>query len=98
MRVDLEAILYRGAKTYNASVIDLSIRGCTAKATDHFAVGDIVKFELKIPDDRKMLTVEAAIVRNASHERVGLEFLRFEDKQRQRLRFFMQTLLARHYH
>jgi PilZ domain-containing protein len=98
MRVHLQIRLTQGTTTYNGAVIDISMRGCTVKTADHLPLGCIAKVELKVPNDRNGLIVKAAIVRNTSHDRIGLEFLRFEDEERQRLRQFVQSLLASDYH
>jgi hypothetical protein len=97
MRVDLPTTLLEGTLTCDGSAIDVSMRGCTVKTAAPLLLGGIVKARLRLPNDEDPVMVEAAI-RNRSHDRIGLEFLRFRGEDRQRLRHFMQGLLASQSH
>ena len=78
------------------SAIEISMRGCTVRTHDLLALASIMRVRMQIPHENIPLTIEAAIVRNASQDRIGLEFLRFRGDERQRLRQFVQHQLARH--
>lgn len=97
IRIDLPIALAQDQMNCNGSAIEISMRGCTVKTHEPLAIASIVKVGLKIPNEKNILTVEAAIVRNSSHDRFGLEFLRFQGDERQRLRQFVQSLLSLQY-
>lgn len=97
MRVDLPIRLLQGTLNSNGAAIDLSMRGCTVRNAASLPLAAVVKISLKLPNEPDPVTVEA-VVRNSSDNRIGLEFLRFEGEDRQRLRQFIQGLLDRQYH
>lgn len=97
LRVDLPIALAQDQMNCNGSAIEISMRGCTVETHEPLAIASIVKVGLRIPNEKNILTVEAAIVRNSSHDRLGLEFLRFQGDERQRLRQFVQSLLSLQY-
>jgi len=97
IRVDLPIVLTHGDINYHGSAFEISMRGCTVKIQDPLPIGSIVGVGLTIPNEKNTLTVEAAIVRNSTHDRLGLEFLRFQGVERQRLRQFVQILLSAQY-
>jgi hypothetical protein len=96
IRVDLPIVMTHDEIERDGSAIDISMRGCTVRTDDPLGIGSIIKVALKIPNEKDTLTVEA-IVRNSSADRVGLEFLRFQGRERQRLRQFVQSLLSAKY-
>ena len=74
-------------------VADISIAGCTFQADAQLAVGNIVSMALQISNEPAPVTVEAAVVRNVKGDRVGVEFLRFQQNDRERLRHFIRGLV-----
>jgi PilZ domain-containing protein len=97
IRVDLPIRLLQGTSNSNGAAIDISMRGCTVRNIDPLPLGTVVKISLKLPNVPETVAIEA-IVRNRSDSRIGLEFLRFEGEDRQRLRHFVQGLLDSQYH
>jgi hypothetical protein len=92
--VDLPILLTHGSSICHGSAFEISMRGCSVKTQGRLGMGSIVGVALNIPGENDSLTVEAAIVRNSSGDRLGLEFLRFQGRERQRLRQFVQILLS----
>lgn len=72
---------------------DISIAGCTFQTHTQLAVGNIVSMALQISNEPVPVTVEAAVVRNVKGDRVGVEFLRFQQNERERLRHFIRGLV-----
>jgi hypothetical protein len=77
------------------TVVDLSASGCTMRTLSAPPIGSIVTVGLEILDEPKPVTIEAAIVRNANQDRVGLEFLKFYGDERHRLRRVIEGLMSR---
>lgn len=83
--------------TQNASasgkVMDISMSGCTIQAENELAAGTVCHLTLQPAQDDAAITVSAAVVRNAHHNRIGFEFLRIEKAARERLQVYMRKLL-----
>ena len=78
-----------------ARLVDLSLRGC-AMETDHVpGRGEILQLTLKMPNARPSIDIEAAVVRFSQGIRVGMEFLRINEKSEKELREFVEERLAR---
>ena len=92
--VSVPVVLAQNRIHCEATAVDISMGGCTVRTTDPFALGSVAKIQLQIPNEADLLTVDAAIVRNAGQGRVGLQFLQFRRDERQRLRRFVQSLLT----
>ena len=72
------------------SMADISMGGCTIQANTQLEKGDIVHMSLHISNELPPVTVDAAVVRNVSLSRVGLEFLKFRQTERERLQLFIR--------
>ncbi|MGH7783557.1 MAG: PilZ domain-containing protein, partial [Candidatus Binatia bacterium] len=77
----------------SGTVIDISINGCSLYASNELAEGSIIRLALKVSNELPPVEVEAAIVRTAQKNRVGIEFLRVQPNQRERLQLFIRGLL-----
>ena len=78
------------------SVADISMSGCTIQTGTQLLAGSIIHSLLHISNELPAVTVDAAVVRNVSLTRVGLEFLTFPQSERKRLQAFIRSqLLAR---
>lgn len=75
------------------AVADISIAGCTFRTDTQLALGNIVSMALQISNEPAPVTVEAAVVRNVKGDRIGVEFLRFQQNERERLRHFIRGLV-----
>lgn len=81
------------------SVADISMSGCTIQTGTQLLAGNIIHLSLHISNELPAVTVDAAVVRNARLNRVGLEFLTFPRSERERLQAFIRSqLLARPEH
>jgi hypothetical protein len=63
------------------------------KLTHSWALGAIFQLSLGIPDAVSTITIDAARVRNVRLDRVGLEFLKFQKSERERLQNLVRGLL-----
>lgn len=79
-------------KDLSATLLDLSMAGCTVAVDAALAVGTVVGVELQA-EDQPPISIEAAVVRSARPGIVGLEFLRFHGNERDRLQSLVRTLL-----
>ena len=76
-------------------LVDLSIRGCSLETDQIPRRGDILQLTLKMPNARPPVDIEAAVVRFTQGIRVGMEFLRINEKSEKELREFVEERLAR---
>jgi PilZ domain len=63
-------------------VSDISMGGCTICSEAQLSYAQIVKISLQIPNDDLPVAVSAAVVRNMQLNRIGLEFLRLQQVER----------------
>lgn len=76
------------------SVVDLSVGGCSLHTETPLLEGTTLRLALQISTDLLPLTVEAAIVRSVHGNRVGVEFIRIQQSERERLQLFVRGLLS----
>jgi hypothetical protein len=72
---------------------DISMGGCTVQTDAQMALGAIFQLSLGIPAAVSTITIDAARVRNVRLDRVGLEFLKFQKSERERLQNLVRGLL-----
>ena len=89
--VDFPAAFAGDGVDGNGSVADISMSGCTIHSNSQLKEEDIVSMTLHILDGLPPVTIDAARVRNVSANRVGLEFLKFQQTERERLRLFIRV-------
>jgi hypothetical protein len=90
--VSFPAWLKKDKIRWDGSALDLSMSGCTVRTDSAPPLASLVSVGLQTAE-RQPVTIETAIVRNASQDRVGLEFLRFHGDEKQRLRRVLQNLM-----
>jgi c-di-GMP-binding flagellar brake protein YcgR len=74
---------------------DVSMSGCTFRPeTRQPKEGNVLSMRLQISNDLEPIAVEA-VVRNVRQDHVGVEFLRFQPADKERLQHFVRDLLAR---
>lgn len=74
---------------------DVSMSGCTFRAeTRQPKEGNVLNMRLQISKDFDSIGVEA-VVRNVRQDHVGVEFLCFEQADKERLQHYVRDLLAR---
>lgn len=87
-------IKFRGENISGSGMLlNISMGGCSFSTDAELAIGMIVKLELQISGEVPPVTVEAAVVRNARPESAGVEFLRWDPAERERLQLFVRGLL-----
>jgi len=75
------------------TLLNISMAGCSFATSVQLGIGMIVKLELLIAGEVSPVTVEAAIVRNIYQGSAGVEFLRWQAGERERLQLFVRGLL-----
>lgn len=73
--------------------LNISMGGCSFTASSEMPDGAIVKLALKISSDAAPVIVDAAVVRYLRNQVVGVEFLRWQPGERERLQLFVRGLL-----
>lgn len=73
---------------------DISMRGCTVTINGQLSDGSILGVALKISNQALPVIVEAAVLRNIQTNNAGIEFLRLQENDRERLRGFIHGLLS----
>ena len=76
------------------TVVEISMNGCSLQANTIIAEGSIVRMALKFSEELPPVNLEAAIVRAVRANRMGVEFLRFQHQDRERLQVFMRRFLS----
>ncbi|HUK39584.1 MAG TPA: PilZ domain-containing protein [Candidatus Acidoferrales bacterium] len=86
----------RGENLYSeGNVTDISLGGCTAMLETQLSAGDLCTIGLYLSNDVLPIRVDAAVVRTARSNSLGIEFIRFRDNDRERLQLFIRGLLRR---
>jgi hypothetical protein len=75
------------------TVVEISMNGCSLQANTIIAEGSIVRMALKFSEELPPVNLEAAIVRAVRANRIGVEFLRFQDHDRELLQVFIRRFL-----
>jgi hypothetical protein len=79
--------------TGEGMLIIISMDGCSFSTSAELDVGAIVKLRLQISGAVPPVTVDAAVVRNVQTGNAGVEFLRWQETERERLQHFIKGLL-----
>jgi hypothetical protein len=80
----------------NGLLLNLSMGGCSFSTDADLAIGMIVKIELAITGAVPPVIVDAAVVRDIRTGIAGVEFLRWQETERERLQLFIRGLLISH--
>jgi PilZ domain len=75
------------------SVVNLSMGGCTVRTDAKVESGAIINLSLQISKDVTPVIVDAAMVRDVRAGTIGLEFLLWQQSERERLQLFVRGLL-----
>jgi PilZ domain-containing protein len=75
-----------------ATVLDLSIRGCAIRTNAPLHKGDIVRLEIEMTPQQNLLQIDEAVVRTLTGRRFGLEFVNVRDEELIRLRTLLVEL------
>ncbi len=74
-------------------LLNVSMGGCRFKTDADLGLGTVLQIDLKISADLPPVTVDAAVVRNLSRGSAGVEFLRWQESERERLQLFVRGML-----
>jgi hypothetical protein len=75
------------------TLLNISMAGCSFATAAELGIGMIVKLGLQITGATAPVTVDAAVVRRVQKGSVGVEFLRWQASERERLQLFVRGLL-----
>ena len=74
------------------AVFDISINGCGFATDVQLSEGSIVRLALQISNELEPVTIEAAVVRYVQRGRTGVEFLRVQPAEQERLQMHIRGL------
>jgi hypothetical protein len=74
-------------------MLNFSMGGCSFSSSAVVPIGTILKLQLRVSSTIAPVNIEAALVRNAGTGRVGVEFLRWQESERERLQLFVRGML-----
>ncbi|HEU4772891.1 MAG TPA: PilZ domain-containing protein [Candidatus Udaeobacter sp.] len=74
-------------------MLDVAMGGCTFATSADLAIGMTVKMDLRISAAVPPVIVDVAVVRNVRAGIAGVEFLRWQESERERLQLFVTGLL-----
>lgn len=74
-------------------MLDVAMGGCTFATRSDLAIGMTVKMDLRISAAVAPVIVDAAVVRNVRAGIAGVEFLRWQESERERLELFVTGML-----
>jgi hypothetical protein len=93
MPVNFAATFVAGGVHGQGLIVDISIAGCSLHTDAQLAEGNILRMGLQVSNQTPPVNVEAAIVRSIRLNRAGVEFLQFENGERERLQRFIRGLI-----
>jgi hypothetical protein len=79
--------------TGEGELLNVSMGGCSFHTGANLTTGMILKLGLQISNDVAPVIVDAAVVRNVRSGGVGVEFLQWQQSERERLQLFIRGLL-----
>ena len=89
----LRVVMSTSEGRYEGHTIDLAMGGCAINAYDpQFREGAFLSLHLNAFDSEPPIVVDAAVVRVANGTRLGVEFLRIADKEKERLSQYILSL------
>ena len=88
-------VLFRGDQVSGEGMVTaLSIRGCSIETTTRIQHGTVLSLVLHLPGVPVPIDIEAAVVKAALGKRLGLEFLKIDSGEEERLRGHIETLIV----
>jgi len=72
---------------------NLSMGGCSFQTSTPLGIGMVLRLQLRIALDVPPVVIDAAAVRYKHERSVGVEFLHWQEKERERLQLYVRGLL-----
>jgi hypothetical protein len=79
-----------------ATLLDISMGGCAFAGGADLPTGMIMRLGLQIAGDIPPVTIDAAVVRYTRKRTTGVEFIRWQERERERLQLFITGMLIGH--
>ena len=87
-------VLFRGEQIEgDGNVLNIAMGGCSFSTASKLTKGTIVRLELNISNEAAPVVVEAALVRHWHNQTAGVEFIQWQQSERERLQLFVRGLL-----
>lgn len=93
--VQLEASVSLGKRSGRGTTMDLSMAGCSVFTEMRFEPGDILRLELRLPNQAGTVDAQEAVLRGLHSNHARLEFLRFKSGDRERLQQFIRAQIRK---
>lgn len=77
----------------SGNVLNISMGGCSFTTAAKLAKGAILRMELKMSNDAAPVVVDAAVLRHLHNQIAGVEFVQWQNSERERLQLFVRGLL-----
>ena len=74
-------------------VLNISMGGCSFYTTSELSEGATIRLEVRISSDAAPVVVDAAVVRHIDNQIAGVEFIQWQQNERERLQLFICGLL-----
>jgi hypothetical protein len=82
--------------TGQGAALNVSMGGCNFNSTMRLASGTVLQMGLQVADGVDPIVVDAAVVRYTHERSIGVEFLQWQESERERLQQFVRGLLISH--
>ena len=82
-------ILANGIQTGEGHILNLSKKGCLVESSLQIKAGDQLQLRFFLPESEQSVCVSLAVVHWVQESRVGVEFLKVDEKYRSRLHQFI---------
>ncbi len=76
------------------TIVDLSEQGCGVLTDTRLPIASLITLKIDLYGDDPPLTIDLAVVRWLSGPTVGVEFIRTETGEQQRLKAFVNSLVV----
>ena len=93
MEMNFPVSFYGQDVSGEGNLLNVSMAGCSFSTSTKIESGAILNLSLQISKDVPPVIVDAAMVRNARASSVGVEFLLWQQSERERLQLFIRGLL-----
>jgi hypothetical protein len=93
MEMNLPVSFYGQEVSGEGALLNVSMGGCSFRTDAKVEAGAILNLSLQISQEVPPVVVDAAVVRNVGQSHVGVEFLLWQQGERERLQLFIRGLL-----